>query len=159
MASTRQTVSRFRWVRRPRVRAPVRDCEPEHEPECEREREVRTWVRMERSDWSEENSYACPSFERSCYFSKFYTSRVISRRDPGVLDNRRTSRADRSVINVTRCWNISENEAKSSKIKIYVNTCIWSHSLNSVHFKFQIYLLQSITFRWCASIRESSLDQ
>lgn len=67
-------------------------CEPERESErasvdeCEggKGTENDTERKWESANGRERERLACvcSSFERSCYFSKFYTSRVISRRDP-----------------------------------------------------------------------------
>lgn len=57
---------------------------------------------------------ACSFFERSCYFSKFYTSRVIPRRDPGSFDNRGTSRADQLKLSILISSKIMDKQNLSS---------------------------------------------
>lgn len=101
--------------------ASLRDCKTQ----------VRVWMRTsvsmtvcermrgrerERMDWEKLVWYVCSSFERSCYFSKFYTSRVIFRirpKDPSTIEERPVCR-----LTLNNIMNIEHSRQAKSDMQL-----------------------------------------
>lgn len=107
-----------------------------------------------KSKWAEETLRACvcSSFERSCYFSKFYTSRVISQRDP---PGPRQSKNDPCRLTSTRSIRSIEfppigmdrQNFPSMQLE-FIIACNRSSLLNSINLEFQARLTRKSAFQW-----------